>query len=143
MDALQVDAGRRPGADPRGSRARCRTSCRHRVAYTPGYARVSRALVLDQGELVRQGRAFAGRQRISDRAGFTWCPTSIAPLFILMAMDIPCAIAVESGLSFLGLGVRPPTPIVGRDPVRRVHYVYNDAWAIVWATAALMVATSG
>jgi len=37
-------------------------------------------------------------------------PNILAPVLILAAMDLPVVISFEAGLSFLGLGVRPPTP---------------------------------
>ena len=36
-------------------------------------------------------------------------PNVIGPLFILAAMDVPVRVTAEAGLSFLGLGVLPPT----------------------------------
>ena len=38
---------------------------------------------------------------------------NIIGLAVLAAMDIPTVIALEAGLSFLGLGVKPPTPSWG------------------------------
>src|SRR5262249_62210831 len=35
-------------------------------------------------------------------------PTAMAPVLVAMPLGIPAAILTESGLSFLGLGVRPP-----------------------------------
>ena len=37
-------------------------------------------------------------------------PNTIGPILIVARMDVPFVIALEAGLSFLGLGVRPPTP---------------------------------
>ena len=88
------------------------------VAFLPNYARTSRALVLSvkQNQYILAERALgASRPRIMVRH---IAPNIVAPLFILLAMDIPSAIAVEAGLSFLGLGVRPPNPSWGTDPVR-------------------------
>jgi len=35
-------------------------------------------------------------------------PNVVAPLIVLAAMEVPVVIALEAGLSFLGLGIRPP-----------------------------------
>lgn len=35
-------------------------------------------------------------------------PNVIAPVIVLAAMEVPVVIALEAGLSFLGLGIRPP-----------------------------------
>ena len=40
-------------------------------------------------------------------------PNSLSPIFVSATMGIGGAILVESGLSFLGLGVQPPTPSWG------------------------------
>ena len=40
-------------------------------------------------------------------------PNIAGPLIVLASMDIPVVITIEAGLSFLGLGVRPPTPTWG------------------------------
>ena len=40
-------------------------------------------------------------------------PNILAPVLILAAMDLPVVITFEAGLSFLGMGVRPPTPSWG------------------------------
>ena len=40
-------------------------------------------------------------------------PNTIGPILIVASMDVPFVIALEAGLSFLGLGVRPPTPSWG------------------------------
>ncbi len=40
-------------------------------------------------------------------------PNIIGPILIVASMDIPVVVAIEAGMSFLGLGVRPPTPSWG------------------------------
>jgi ABC-type dipeptide/oligopeptide/nickel transport system permease subunit len=40
-------------------------------------------------------------------------PNSISPVIVAAALGIPTMIFAEAGLSFLGLGVRPPTPSWG------------------------------
>jgi len=40
-------------------------------------------------------------------------PNSLAPIIVAATFGIPLAIAAEAGLSFLGLGVRPPFPSWG------------------------------
>ena len=93
------------------------------VAFAPNYARVTRALVLTtkQNQFVEAARSLgAGSSRI---VGVHILPNVIAPLFILLAMDLPAAITLEAGLSFLGLGVPPPTPrgVILQDGFERVR----------------------
>ena len=70
-------------------------------------------------------------------------PNIVAPLFILLAMDLPTAIAVEAGLSFLGVGVQPPTPSWGIILADGFKYARETPWPIISASAALMLTTLG
>ena len=79
----------------------------------PSYARLIRAqtLSLANSEYVMAERALgAGPLRI---ILVHLLPNVVGPLVILLSMDIPVVIMVEAGLSFIGLGVRPPTPSWG------------------------------
>jgi peptide/nickel transport system permease protein len=58
-------------------------------------------------------------------------------------MTLPIAIAAEAGLSFLGLGVQPPTPSWGVILADGFTYVRDAPWAVVWTGLALMVTTLG
>jgi peptide/nickel transport system permease protein len=113
------------------------------VAFAPGYARVARALVLamKQNPFVEAERALgASDLRI---VLVHILPNILAPLFILLAMDIPSAITVEAGLSFLGVGVQPPTPSWGVILSDGFDRVRDTPWPVLWAGLALMVATLG
>jgi peptide/nickel transport system permease protein len=113
------------------------------VSFAPGYGRVTRALVLStkQNAFVEAERALgAGNLRI---AGIHIVPNVIAPLCIMLAMDIPNAIVVESGLSFLGLGVQPPTPSWGSILADGFNRVSDSPWPVLWPSFALMLATLG
>lgn len=113
------------------------------VTFSPNYARASRALVLTvkQNQYVVAERALgAGRLRIMVRH---IVPNIVAPLFILLAMDIPSAIATEAGLSFLGLGVPPPNPSWGSILSDGFSAIYQAPWAVLFASLALGIATVG
>ena len=70
-------------------------------------------------------------------------PNILAPLFILLAMDIPSAITTEAGLSFLGLGVQPPTPSWGVILADGFACVQDSPWGVLSPGPALMLATLG
>ncbi|MDA7982380.1 MAG: ABC transporter permease [Alphaproteobacteria bacterium] len=59
-------------------------------------------------------------------------PNIFGVLAILAALDIPAVIALEAGLSFLGLGVKPPTPSWG--------VLLRDGYALIRSTPWLVVA---
>jgi len=86
------------------------------ITFAPQSARVARASVL----AVRQEPFIEAEQSLGARPSrmivVHVLPNILAPLFILLAMNIPSAITVEAGLSFLGMGVQPPTPSWGCDP---------------------------
>jgi peptide/nickel transport system permease protein len=77
------------------------------------YARVSRAEVLSlrEREFVSAARGIgAPNSRIIARHVL---PNMVGPLIVLASLDIGGIIILESALSFLGLGVKPPTPSWG------------------------------
>ncbi len=83
------------------------------VLYTPGFARIAYAGVLaarsqDYVEAVRV--LGASRLRIMAR---TILPNVLGPVLVQVSLTTAAAIVLESGLSFLGLGVIPPTPSWG------------------------------
>jgi peptide/nickel transport system permease protein len=112
-------------------------------AWTPGYARVIRAQVLSAKEnlYVEAERSLgASTGRIVGRHVL---PNVLAPLVILAAMDLPLVISFEAGLSFLGLGVRPPTPSWGVILSEGFDHIRRTPWPILWAGLTLMTITLG
>jgi peptide/nickel transport system permease protein len=80
------------------------------VVWWPKYARLARSLVLVQRSLeyVEAARALgqgAGRTLLRHIV-----PNAIGPIVALLALDVGNAMITFAGLSFLGLGVVPPTP---------------------------------
>ncbi len=80
------------------------------VVSWPQYARVSRSLVLSarSAEYVQAARllGISGRRALIREVG----PNVAGPILVLGALDLGTAVLLLSGLSFLGLGTRPPTP---------------------------------
>jgi peptide/nickel transport system permease protein len=77
------------------------------------YARLSRAEVLSlrEREFVTAARGIgAPSSQIIVRHVL---PNMVGPLIVLASLDIGGIIILESALSFLGLGVKPPTPSWG------------------------------
>jgi len=112
-------------------------------AWIPGYARVTRAQVLSAKEdlYVEAERSLgASTGRI---VGRHILPNVLSPLVILAAMDVPLVISFEAGLSFLGLGVRPPTPSWGVILSEGFDHIRRSPWPILWAGLTLMIITLG
>lgn len=83
------------------------------VLYVPGFARVAYGGVLSvrAQDYVEAMRALgAGRTRIMLR---TILPNVAGPLLVQLSLAAASAVVLESGLSFLGLGVVPPAPSWG------------------------------
>jgi peptide/nickel transport system permease protein len=113
------------------------------ITFSPQYARVARASVLavKQSPFIEAGQALgAGPTRI---VLVHVLPNIMAPLFILLAMNIPAAITVEAGLSFLGVGVQPPTPSWGVILAEGFERVREAPWPVIAPALALVVTTLG
>lgn len=83
------------------------------IVSIPGYARLIRAqtLTLKGSDFILAERTIgASSARIILRH---LLPNVVGPLVIVLSMDIPVVIMLEAGLSYLNLGVRPPTPSWG------------------------------
>jgi peptide/nickel transport system permease protein len=80
------------------------------VVWWPKYARLARSLVLVQRaqEYVEAAQVLGfGHAHILFRHVV---PNAVGPLIVMVTLDLGNAILVFAGLSFLGLGVVPPTP---------------------------------
>jgi len=70
-------------------------------------------------------------------------PNILGPLLILASMDIPSVIVLEAGLSFLGMGVKPPTPSWGSILNDGFTLIRNTPWPIIAGSIPLVLATLG
>jgi peptide/nickel transport system permease protein len=70
-------------------------------------------------------------------------PNIAAPLLILASMDVPAVVGMEAGLSFLGLGVSPPTPSWGSILNDGYSYLRNSPWPIIAGGIPLVLVTLG
>ncbi len=113
------------------------------LALAPGYARVMRAQVqgLEAATFVEAARSLgAGRLHIALRHVL---PNALHPLLVLAAMDLPGAVTLEAGLSFLGLGVQPPTPSWGTMLAEGFTRLRQSPWPLIGPAGALVLATLG
>jgi peptide/nickel transport system permease protein len=70
-------------------------------------------------------------------------PNVIGPILILASMEIPVVITIEAGLSFLGLGVRPPTPSWGSILNDGYTFIFDTPWPIIAGGLPVIVTTLG
>jgi peptide/nickel transport system permease protein len=107
------------------------------------YARVVRGTVLSlkEREFVEAARALGGgHPRILLRHVL---PNVLTPVIILATLRVASVIVWESGLSFLGLSVPPPTPTWGRMLAEGRAYLANAWWAATFPGLAIMVTVLG
>ena len=70
-------------------------------------------------------------------------PNVIGPLLIIASMDIPVVVTIEAGLSFLGLGVRPPTASWGSILNDGYAFIRNTPWLVIAGGIPLILTTLG
>ncbi|ANT54966.1 peptide ABC transporter permease (plasmid) [Mesorhizobium amorphae CCNWGS0123] len=113
------------------------------ITSMPIYARVVRTQTeaLRSSEYVAAERSMgAGTTRI---LAVHVLPNVLGPLLILVSMDVPAVIAVEAGLSFLGMGVRPPTPDWGAILNDGYSYINQTPWLVIASGIPIVLATLG
>ncbi|SNZ21344.1 ABC transporter permease [Cohaesibacter gelatinilyticus] len=109
----------------------------------PTYGRVARTqtLTLRNSEFILAERSMgASMKRI---LGVHMLPNIVGVLAVLAAMDIPTVIALEAGLSFLGLGVKPPTPSWGALLKDGYSLIRQTPWLVVGGGLPIILATLG
>ncbi|TPN40861.1 ABC transporter permease [Mesorhizobium sp. B2-3-3] len=109
----------------------------------PSYARLIRAqtLALKNSDYILAERLIdASAARI---IFIHLLPNVVGPLIILLSMDIPVVIMVEAGLSFLGLGVRPPTPSWGSILYDGYTSIRSAPFMVIFGGLPLVLATLG
>lgn len=109
----------------------------------PAYARLIRTqtLTLAGADYILAERAMgAGAGRIIFRH---LLPNVVGPLVILICMDIPVVIMLEAGLSYLNLGVKPPSPSWGNILAEGYTSLRKAPHVVIVAGIPLVLATLG
>jgi peptide/nickel transport system permease protein len=108
-----------------------------------GHARIVRSLVLSlrERDYVQAALALgAGTPRILFRH---LLPEILSVIVVLATFDVGRIIILESTLSFLGLGVQPPTSSWGSDLRDAAAYVRQAWWTATFPGLAIMVVVLG
>jgi peptide/nickel transport system permease protein len=103
------------------------------------YGRIARGQVLSvrEKEFVEAIRAQGGSQwRIIWRHIL---PNILSPLIVVATLDLARTIILESTLSFLGLGIQPPTPSWGSMLSDGREYLLSAWWIATFPGVALML----
>lgn len=109
------------------------------VTGIPAFARLVRGQVLSLRDLeyVQAARSIgASHQRIVMKHIL---PNTMAPIIVQTSIAIPAAILAEAGLSFLGLGIQPPTPSWGAMLNTARGYIQMTPWLAIVPGAAIFI----
>jgi peptide/nickel transport system permease protein len=107
----------------------------------PLYARVIRAetMAIRERDFITAGRALGmSHVRIIFRQIL---PNLISVVVVIATLQVASVIILESFLSFLGLGVQPPTPAWGNMLGEGRVYMLNSWWIAAFPGAAIFVTT--
>lgn len=113
------------------------------VTSIPQYARMARTstLAIRNQEFILAERSLgAGMPRMLMHHIM---PNVVGPLLILAAMEVPIVVTVEAGLSFLGLGVLPPTASWGTILNEGYLVIRDTPWMVVAGGIPLVLTTLG
>lgn len=70
-------------------------------------------------------------------------PNCLPAVFTKITLDLGFVILIASSLSFLGLGVQPPTPDLGSMVAEGARYLPDNWWMAVFPALAILVAVLG
>jgi len=113
------------------------------VVDVPQYARLVRSVVLGAREedYVQAARALgAGDGRLMLRHVL---PSAVGPIVVQATLGVGFAILAIAGLSFLGLGVQPPTSDWGEMLARGRRYLPDATWLMIFPGLAVSLTVLG
>uniref|UniRef100_A0A831TAT5 ABC transporter permease n=1 Tax=Thermorudis peleae TaxID=1382356 RepID=A0A831TAT5_9BACT len=105
------------------------------------YARLARALSLRASQELY---VVAARSLGVSTTRILWrhiLPNTAAPLLVLATLQFTSLLFLESALSFLGLGVQPPTPSWGNMLGDARNYLQIGPWAVLFPGLTLLLVT--
>lgn len=110
---------------------------------TPAYARMARTATLAlKGSEYIQAIAALGASNLRIIAVHI-LPNIAGPLLIIASMDIPSVVALEAGLTYLGMGIPPPAASWGRILQEGFGLIRVAPWIVVAGGIPLIITTLG
>jgi len=113
------------------------------IVYTPVVARVVRAAVLATKIEVYVDGARALGATVPRVVLAHILPNAATPVLVQASVLMAIAILIEAALSFLGVGVRPPTPSLGLMLADGRGFMLQAPWMVVFPGLAIMLAVLG
>ena len=113
------------------------------VTAWPVYSRTIRGMVLSfqEREFIQAARAL-GSSDLRVMFGHL-LPNLVSPMLVLGSFEVARMILLESALSFLGLGVQPPTPTWGSMLADGRDYIRDAWWIAAFPGLAIMITAAG
>jgi peptide/nickel transport system permease protein len=113
------------------------------IVYVPQYARLARSSVLavKEHEYVEAARAIGAR--VPAVLARHVLPNILAPLLVQATLGIATAELEAAGLSYLGLGARPPVPEWGAMLNDARDYWLSAPWALIFPGVSITVLVLG
>jgi len=110
------------------------------ISNIPGFARVVRAAILsvkDQ-EYIEAARAIGAKDHTIILKHVL--PNSMAPIIVYATLKVATAIMATASLSFIGLGVQPPTPEWGSMLASGRQYMRDQMYIVMFPGLAIVMA---
>lgn len=113
------------------------------ILFIPSFARVMRGEYIREKDkdYVKNARIWgASHARVIFRHIL---PNTLNSLLPAMAIGIGNAVLAEAGLSYLGLGVQPPTPSLGRMLLESQSLIFRSPWAAIFPGIIIVLIVLG
>ena len=107
------------------------------------FARLVRGITLSvrEKDFIEAAQACgAGRWRIMRRHVLVFV---LSPVIVLASLQLGYLVLAEASLSFLGVGINPPTPTWGNMISDARNYMWDAPWLSVFPGVALMLSVLG
>lgn len=109
------------------------------ISHLPRYVRLVRGIVLAQKQ-----REFIEAARVAGGSTFKivtrhLLPNSLDPLIVYASLDLGVIITALAGLSFLGVGIQPPTPDWGVMLTSARQNLYIAPWTAIFPGLAISI----
>ncbi len=113
------------------------------VTSIPGFGRITRSavLVVREQDYVQAARAVGVPPLL-----ILWkhvFPNSLGPVIVTATLQIASAILAAASLSFLGMGIQPPTPEWGSMLADGRGYIERAPWLTIFPGLAIVIAVIG
>lgn len=114
------------------------------IAYTPYFTRIVRSEMLSLREAEYAAAAKCVGNRRLRILGYHLLPNALPPALVQATLTLGWGILDVAGLSFLGVGIKPPTPEWGVLVADGAQYINSGEWWIsVFPGIAILIAVLG